>query len=364
MPSFKLLLPVGISFYTFQTIGYLTDVYRGDVKPEKHLGIFAVFVAFFPQLVAGPIERASTFLPQFLEKHPFDYKRVRDGITLMLWGGFKKVVIADHLGIFVAEVYGNPTEYTGLPSIIATVFFTFQVYCDFSGYSDIAIGAAKVMGFKLMKNFDRPFAARSISEFWRRWHISLSSWIRDYLLMPMAIKKRSWKVWGTIYASMISFILLGIWHGAGWNFIFYGMLFGLAHSVEILTRNIRRKLAQHIPRRIYSTIALLTTFATVNFVLIFFRANNLGEGMYIVRHIIPLDWTIPQFFILNKNQLCIGVTGVLIMEIVQLLMIQKNIWQGLCESSRWIRWPLYYALIIAICCFGDSSQQEFIYFQF
>jgi D-alanyl-lipoteichoic acid acyltransferase DltB (MBOAT superfamily) len=303
-------------------------------------------------------------MPQFLEKHSFDYQRVQDGLTLMLWGGFKKVVIADRLAIMVNEVYGNPTEYAGLPSIIATVFFAFQVYCDFSGYSDIAIGAGRVLGIKLMTNFDRPFAARSISEFWRRWHISLSSWVRDYLFMPLAIKKRAWMIWGTVYSSMISFLLLGLWHGAGWNFIAYGMLFGTAHSVEILTKKTRLKISTHIPPRIYSVICLVTTFTIVNFAMIFFRANNLGDAIYILRHLLPFELAIPQFFILHQNEFFIAVFGVLIMEFVQLLMIQKNILQGLYKSSRWVRWSVYYALIISIIFFGDFSQQQFIYFQF
>ena len=208
VPAFKVLLPVGISFYTFQIIGYSIDVYRGENKPEKHLGIFALYVAFFPQLVAGPIERCARLLPQFYKKYEFDYQRVTDGLKLMAWGMFKKVVIADRLAPLVSQVYDHPLDYQGITFIVATVFFSFQVYCDFSGYSDIAIGAGQVMGIKLMKNFDRPYAARSVSEFWRRWHISLSSWIRDYLFLPIALNKRYWGAWGLLYATMIALSLM------------------------------------------------------------------------------------------------------------------------------------------------------------
>jgi len=189
------LLPVGISFYTFQTLSYTIDIYRGKIKPQKHLGIFAVYVSFFPQLVAGPIERAKNLLPQFFEKKYFDYKRVTDGLKLMLWGFFQKIVIADRLSIVVNTIYNNPTDYTGIPLILATIFFAFQIYCDFSGYSDIAIGSAQVMGFRLMDNFKRPYFSKSISEFWTRWHISLYSWFKDYLYIPLGGSRVSIPRW-------------------------------------------------------------------------------------------------------------------------------------------------------------------------
>ena len=201
------LLPVGISFYTFQTLSYTIDVYRRRIKPERHFGIFAVYVSFFPQLVAGPIERGKNLLPQFLEKHYFDYIRVTNGLKLMLWGFFKKIVIADRLAVVVNAVYNNPTEFTGAPLILATVFFAFQIYCDFSGYSDIAIGTAQVMGYNLMDNFKRPYFAGSISEFWQRWHISLSTWFRDYLYIPLGGSRVSIPRW--YFNLIIIFIVSG-----------------------------------------------------------------------------------------------------------------------------------------------------------
>ncbi len=220
------------------------------------------------------------------------------------------------------------------------------------------------MGFKLMENFRRPYFSKTMTEFWTRWHISLSSWIRDYLYTPLALNKRNWGNAGIIYALMVSFVLVGLWHGANWTFVFFGFLHGCALSFEFLTKKYRSRIEKKTPYWIFTPISIIITFSFFSFTCIFFRANNFGEALYIVRHLIPLDWTIPQFFILNKNQLCIGVTGILIMEFVQLLMTQKNIWQKLCKSSRWVRWPAYYALIISIGFFADSSKQAFVYFQF
>ncbi len=220
IPYLNVVLPVGISFYTFQTLSYTIDVYRGVKSTEKHLGIFALYVAFFPQLVAGPIERSTNLLPQFFEKHNIDWRRIVDGLKLMMWGMFKKVVIADRLAVFVDRVYGNPYDYTGLSHIVATIFFAFQIYCDFSGYSDIAIGSAQVLGFNLMDNFRRPYFSRSVSEFWRRWHISLSSWFRDYVYIPMGGNRVSPKRWH--FNILTVFVVSGLWHGANWTFISQG----------------------------------------------------------------------------------------------------------------------------------------------
>jgi D-alanyl-lipoteichoic acid acyltransferase DltB (MBOAT superfamily) len=225
VPMFQALLPVGISFYTFQSLGYTIDVYRGKLEPERHLGRFALFVSFFPQLLAGPIERASNMLPQFYEKFDFDEARVSSGLRLILWGLFKKIVIADRLGLYVNAVYNSPSDWEGWPVFLATYFFAFQIYCDFSGYSDIAIGAARVMGFNLMENFRRPYFAQSPSEFWRRWHISLSSWFRDYLYIPLGGSRVSVPRW---YLNlMIVFLVSGLWHGAAWTFVIWGGLHGL-----------------------------------------------------------------------------------------------------------------------------------------
>ena len=385
IPAFNVLLPVGISFYTFQTVGYIIDVYRGESKAEKHLGIFALYVAYFPQLVAGPIERCTSLLPQLRKKHEFDYQRVTDGLKLIAWGMFKKVVIADSLAPLVTQVYNNPREYEGVSFIVATVFFAFQVYCDFSGYSDIAIGAGQVMGITLMKNFDRPYAARSVSEFWRRWHISLSSWIRDYLFLPIALNKRYWGVWGLLYATMIAFSLMGLWHGASWNFLFFGVLHGLALSYEIVTNKTRKRLSKLIPFQIYTSLTLILTFAFINFTFIFFRANTISDAIYIVSHlftgvgtffthlatytisldIVGINETIQAIFYNQPPGSVFSAVALIgFLEAIHFIQRYGSIRQMLSKKPAWFRWCVYYAFAIVLLVFGKFNEQEFIYFQF
>ena len=238
-PTFKLLLPVGISFYTFQTLSYTIDVYRGQKKAEKHLGYFAVYVSFFPQLVAGPIERSTHLLPQFFEKHDFDIERAKAGIKLMLWGFFMKVAIADRLAFYVNDVYNNLESYTSGHYMVATYFFAYQIYCDFAGYSLIAIGAAKVLGFSLMDNFRTPYYSKTISEFWKRWHISLSTWFRDYVYIPLG-GNRAVK-WRWYYNLFFTFLVSGLWHGANWTFLIWEALHGIFLIAAIVKNNYEKK---------------------------------------------------------------------------------------------------------------------------
>lgn len=230
MPEFKLLLPVGISFYTFQAVGYSIDVYRGVIKPERSFRDYALFVSFFPQLVAGPIERAKNLLPQFQKKHAFNYDNVSVGFRWMLWGYFMKLCVADRLSMYVDAVYGNVPQHNGTSLLLATIFFTFQIYCDFGGYSLIAIGAAKVMGFNLMENFKRPYFARSIGDFWKRWHISLSTWFKDYVYIPLGGSRVPYL--RHMLNLLITFIVSGAWHGAAWNFVIWGVIHGFFLIVE------------------------------------------------------------------------------------------------------------------------------------
>ncbi len=241
-PTFKLLLPVGISFYTFQTLSYSIDVYRGARPPERHFGLFAVYVAYFPQLVAGPIERSTTLLPQFRDKHDFDASRAASGLRRIMWGMFQKVVVADRLAIYVDSVYNNQAPHGGLTLIVATVFFVFQVYCDFAGYSNIAIGAARIMGFDLMENFRRPFFARSVAEFWQRWHISLLTWFRDYLYIPLGGNRVA--RWRWYFNTMFVFVLCGLWHGAAWTYVITLGLHGFFIIFSSLTESPRPRLTR------------------------------------------------------------------------------------------------------------------------
>ena len=260
VPEFDVLLPVGISFYTFQTLSYSIDIYRGDRPPEKSLGIFALYVSFFPQLVAGPIERSTSLLPQFFERKEFNYERVTSGLRKIAWGMFKKVVIADRLAVVVDQVYGSPEDFAGPAVLIATFFFAYQIYCDFSGYSDIAIGTARILGFDLITNFKRPYFARSIREFWQRWHISLSTWFRDYLYIPLGgnrVKRPRYYI-----NLIIVFLICGLWHGANWTFIVWGALHGSYMIISVVTGNLRERIIKvfglnHVPNlhRIIKTIS-------------------------------------------------------------------------------------------------------------
>ena len=265
--TLKVLLPVGISFYTFQTLSYTIDVYNGRTSAENHLGKFALFVSFFPQLVAGPIERSSHLLPQFHQTFEFDYNRVKEGLLLMVWGFFKKLVIADRLAAYVNEVYNNVDKYDGFHNIIATYFFAFQIYCDFSGYSDIAIGSALIMGFSLMQNFRRPYFATNIREFWARWHISLSTWFRDYLYIPLG-GNRVVK-WRWYYNLFITFVISGLWHGADWTFIVWGFLHGSYLVLGYITQPIRNRLLRPFKLGVNGTVGklldVLVTFHLVVF---------------------------------------------------------------------------------------------------
>ena len=372
IPNFKLLLPVGISFYTFQSLSYSIDVYRGTKSAEKHFGIYALYVSFFPQLVAGPIERSDRLLPQFYEKHKFDYKRVTDGLKIMAWGYFKKVVIADRLAILVNTVYNNPTEYRGLPLIVASVFFAFQIFCDFSGYSDIAIGSAKVMGFDLMKNFDRPYFSKTIAEFWRRWHISLSTWFRDYLYIPMGGNRV--KISRYYFNIFFTFLISGLWHGASWTFVTWGALHGVYQIIGHITKNIRKKFVDviglsKIPK-VHGFIKVIITFILVDFAWIFFRANSMKDAIYIVKNLFANveigNSALNSLFNLglDKNSFLIGVISIVIMEIIHFIKGKIDIIKNLSQSPMLFRWICYYAIIFSIIVFGVFEQSQFIYFQF
>ena len=292
VPELDVLLPVGISFYTFQTLSYTLDVYRGSLEPVRHFGRFALFVSFFPQLVAGPIERAANLLPQFEQRVRFDYERVCSGMQLMLWGLFKKVVIADRLSIYVDAVYGNVEHHNGATFLLATWAFAFQIYCDFSGYSDIAIGTARVLGFDLMKNFERPYFSRSITEFWRRWHISLSSWLRDYLYISLGGNRA-----GTILTYrnlLITMLLGGVWHGASWNFVIWGAFHGVLLAASRATMPWRDQVWERTgaPGWLRDGWRMLVTFQLVCLGWIFFRAATVHDSRVIVTRLFS-DWGAP-----------------------------------------------------------------------
>ena len=372
VPFFNALLPVGISFYTFQTLSYTIDVYNNKTQAQKHLGVFAVYVSFFPQLVAGPIERSNHLLPQFFEKHEFSYSRVKSGLQKMLWGFYKKIVIADNLAILVDGVYNNIDNYSGIALIVATIFFTFQIYCDFSGYSDIAIGSARVMGFELRENFKRPYFSKSIQEFWQRWHITLSSWFKDYLYIPLG-GNRVIK-WKWYYNIIITFLLSGLWHGANWTFIIWGGLHGsyliLAIIFKTRKNNISEKIKSFSPI-LNRLLDVSITFILVAFAWIFFRANNLTDALYVLNNIMPELSEYSNFGTQFRG------IGLYLNDIIKCLLLiilligfstyerSGNVWNKLQKKSKLIRWVLYYFLIYGLLFLAPHSTiNNFIYFQF
>lgn len=375
IPDFRLLLPMGISFYTFQALSYSIDVYREHIKPERHFGIFALYITFFPQLVAGPIERSERLLPQFYHNNSFNYEKVAFGLRRMAWGFFKKVVIADRLAILVNNVYNNIYDYDGLTLVVATVFFAFQIYCDFSGYSDIAIGAANVLGYDLMENFNRPYFSKSISEFWSRWHISLSTWFRDYFYIPMGGNRV--KVPRYYMNLMLTFLISGLWHGANWTFLIWGFLHGFYLVVGIVIKPLRDKLITifKIDRSsaVFRLLKVCITFCLVTFAWIFFRANSLNDAIYVISHIFSgiNDWASFNYIVnsisglgLSKSEFMVAVFSIIILEFVQLLQYKVDVFRAISRVPVFARYAIYYSLLLAICLFGVFGQSAFIYFRF
>ena len=369
LPALSILLPVGLSFHTFQAMSYTIEVCRGNQKAERHFGIYALYVMFYPQLVAGPIERPQNLLPQFYERHDFDAERVSSGLKLMLWGFFKKIVVADNLAVYVDAVYNQPQAFDGINLIIATFFFAFQIYCDFSGYSDIAIGAAEVMGFKLMTNFNRPYYAKSIGEFWKRWHISLSTWFKDYLYIPLGGNRGSKSSW--YFAILVTFLISGIWHGANWTFLIWGALNGFYLLFSIWTVNLREDFVKRIGLNrfpdLHRFIKIFVTFALTCYAWIYFRANSLSDVVYIHKAIassIIKPFRGMSGFPVSSYQFLVCIGAIVFLEFIHNTQSKRDMRESLAEKPIWIRWAVYYAVILGIFLFGEFTNRKFIYFQF
>ena len=379
LPFLSMALPIGLSFHTFQAMSYTIEVYRRRQLAERNFHVFALYVMFYPQLVAGPIERPQNLLHQFYENHEFHYRRVTDGLKLMAWGLFKKVVIADRLAHMVNRAYDNPRSYQGLPLALATFYFAIQIYCDFSGYSDIALGAAQVMGFRLMQNFNRPYFSRSISEFWSRWHISLSTWFRDYLYIPMGGNRVTVPRW---YLNLvIVFLVSGLWHGAKWTFVVWGGLHAFYLLFGLTTREWRRRwlngIGLHGWPGVYVSLQRLTTFALVTFAWIFFRARNLGDALYVAGHLFTRIGqqlrdmtqqgnTIRSTVLLgeDKTSVAIVLMFLLLFGLIEGMQGERSVREEIAQLPPWSRWSLYYALMFTIFWFGVFNRTQFIYFQF
>lgn len=375
LPLLSVVLPIGLSFHTFQALSYTIEVYRGNFKAEKHFGIYALYVMFFPQLVAGPIERPQNLLHQFYEHHQFEYRRVTDGLKLMAWGLFKKVVIADRLAILVNQVFDRPYGYSSVSLIFAVIFFAYQIYCDFSGYSDMAIGAAEVLGFRLMNNFNRPYFSKSVQEFWRRWHISLSSWFRDYVYFPLGGSRVPH--WRWVLNILLVFLLSGLWHGANWTFVVWGLLLGAFMIVSVWTKTFRDNLWLRSGlggfQKFRQVVQMLVTFASICFAWIFFRAANLKDAWYVVTHLFSglaseLNLAFMQKFFsgfeIGGRIFVLAVLLIVLLEAVELRQRQGDIRTQLSRQPVWLRWSVYYVIAVALLLLAVSGGQRFIYFQF
>jgi alginate O-acetyltransferase complex protein AlgI len=364
--SLNIILPVGISFYTFQTMSYSIDVYKRKLEPTKDFIAFSAFVTFFPQLVAGPIERATNLLPQFYKKRTFDYSKAADGMRQILWGLFKKIVIADNCAEYANLIFNNSADYSGSTLVLGALFFTFQIYGDFSGYSDIAIGTSRLFGFDLMRNFNFPYFSRDMAEFWRRWHISLSTWFRDYLYFPLGGSRGG--IWMKVRNTFVIFTISGFWHGANWTFIIWGTLNAIYFLPLLLTNNNRNNLETVALGKLLPTSrelsTILLTFIQTVFAWIFFRAENIGHAISYISEIFSYSlFSIPQF-----SGIYDALTTIFLVCIF--LFIE---WIGRDDQyaisklglnwKRPFRHVIYYAIIIAIFWFG-AKEQEFIYFQF
>ena len=360
-----LLLPVGISFYTFQTLSYVIDVYRGKSKAEKNFGIFATFIAFFPQLVAGPIERTNNLLHQIKEEHHFDYAQAVNGVKIMAWGFFKKMVIADNLAVYVDRVYNNVTYHEGFSLLAATLFFAVQIYCDFSGYSDIARGSSKLLGIELMENFRSPYFSSTVKEFWSRWHISLSTWFRDYVYIPLGgnrVKKIR-----HCFNLLVTFLVSGLWHGASWNFIIWGAIHGVAQVIENIFR-IKSEKSNKFKR----VISMAVVFVFVCFAWIFFRAQNFNEAVYIITNMFNGIAQPVAYFKNGIKDMGMSITrlavaiGVYIfpLAIYDYASLKTDVIGWVSSKPKLIRHIVYGAVVGLVVVLHAIGEVSFVYFQF
>jgi D-alanyl-lipoteichoic acid acyltransferase DltB (MBOAT superfamily) len=383
----EIIFPLGLSFFIFTAISYLIDIKKKVIRPEKNPGVLLTYFLFFPKLIQGPIERAGNVIPQLTQNSRFNYDDVTSGLKLMAWGFFKKLVIADRLAVVVSGVYADPGKYNGLTLVTATLFFAFQVYADFSGYTDIAVGASRIMGIRIMQNFHAPYLSVSIKDFWNRWHISLSQWLRDYLFLPVsyAVSRRmkydrylgiKTELWIYLQAAFVTFLICGIWHGTGWNYIVWGMLFAIYLSFAQFTLKQRKRINRSIglagKPHLLKFIQILTTFFLVTFAWIFFRASNLPDAFLVIRNSFQ-GWTVPELtvsakvlsgFGLTFNELLIAVLSVSLLMIADRLFEKIPVDLYILHRPVLVRWLIYYAILVVIILYGVFEKRPFIYQQF
>lgn len=360
IPYWDIVLPIGLSFHTFQAMSYTIEVYRKKQEPERHFGIYALYVMYYPQLVAGPIERPQNILHQLKEEHHFDYDRVTEGLKLMAWGLFKKVVIADNLAHIVNIGYTDVGSLHNVSALVVMVFFSIQIYCDFSGYSDMAIGSSRVMGIDLMRNFRQPYFSKSLGEFWGRWHISLSTWFKDYVYIPLGGNRVAlWKHYRNL---LIVFLLSGFWHGASWTFVFWGLIHGVYLILESFLRS-------RFKARLNPFVSGLVTFGIVTIAWVFFRAESFGQATTLLGNVLtPTSLsTIKQ----ELNRFQIGyltavqiLVSLCVLIYVDMVDSKHGLLQWVGERQKLVRWSFYYLAVAAILFWGFWGEEQFIYFQF
>lgn len=383
-----LILPLGISFFTFTNISYLIEIKRRHIVAERHLGYFANYITFFPKLIQGPIERPQAFLPQFKKEHLFNYHQIIEGMRLMLWGFFKKLVIADRLSLAVDNIYSNPSSFSGPAIIVATVFYSIQIYADFSSYIDIARGTGKILGFEISKNFNLPYAAKSIKDFWSRWHITLSNWLRDYVFLPLAftfsrrLKKERYLSIRTdhliyAFAITVTFLLCGIWHGVGYTFLAWGALYAVYLVVGRLTekpkRRFYKKTGLSMHSRFFKGFQLLVTFSLVTFAWMVFRAESVPQFLQLLSNSFQgwnnIDFITKSFSTIissefSRWELYLSLLFIPIMFTVENVIGNNRLIIKYFHSHIAIRWAFYYILLMTLLCFGKFDSSDFIYFKF
>jgi alginate O-acetyltransferase complex protein AlgI len=372
----ELFVTIGVSYFIFQAISYLFDVYLEIEKPERHFGYFALYLAFFPKLLQGPIERAGDLIPQLRAKYEFNYDNLRFGLLLFAWGLFKKVVIANRLSLYVDSVYGDVHAFSGLPLLLATYAYALQIYMDFSGYTDMALGSARLFNINLTQNFNSPYLATSMADFWRRWHISFSRWILDYLFKPLQMQLRNWKNPGTAMALFIAFLLSGLWHGASWGFIVWGGMHGVFLASSVFYKPLQKKVHKYLGIGKSPLLRLWQIFVTFNltsFAWIFFRAPNLESALYVVRNLTNYQGYLATFHRVGPREFLTShvlvntspsnVVCIILSLCIVLLVYLKRRWP-LFEKPLWVRWPIYYGLLLSIMFWGLFSYSSFIYFKF
>ena len=366
LPGVHWLFPLGISFYTFQALSYLTEIYWKEEEPEENLADFMIYMLFFMKFLSGPIERARDMLPQLKSGKPVAYPSIVYGMKLIVVGLIKKLILADYISPYIDGIFNSIHTASGIQLLMACLLYPVELYGDFSGYTDIALGGACMLGFKLSPNFNRPFIAQTTAEFWRRWHMSLSFWVRDYLYLPLSSGMRRWGQWGVFLSLSLTFAGLGAWHGAGWNYIIYGLIQGLIIFYEMKTAMIRNKIKNCIGNPLFTTLSILRTYLLFAFSLIFFRLESVSDALYYIRNIsfsTHASWKEVSIGIPDHNCIVAGSALVLIL-VYEYFMSKRDLLEALEKQPMLVRWGIYYLLAIMFFTLGQFNSDSFIYLQF